>query len=58
MLFRMKERTFEEMENDLSDQKIFDMLIQIKGLSLLAPQYGIYTQSVHFILLTFHLVLF
>jgi hypothetical protein len=54
----MKERTFEEMENDLSNQKIFDMLIQIKGLSLLAPEYGIYTQSVHFILLTFHLVLF
>jgi len=54
----MKERTFEEMENDLSDQKIFDMLIQIKGLSLLAPEYGIYTQFVHFIIFTLHLFLF
>ena len=40
----MKDRTFEEMENDLSDQKMFDMMIQIKGLSLLSPEHGIYQE--------------
>ena len=42
--FRIKQRTFEEMEHDLSNEKIFDMTIEIKGLSLLLPEYGHYKQ--------------
>ena len=44
--FRMKERTSEEIQKDLLDKKIFDMTIEIKGLSLLSPENGIYTQFV------------
>ncbi|CAF4563753.1 unnamed protein product, partial [Rotaria sp. Silwood2] len=36
----IKQRTFQQMENDLSNKKIFDMTMQIKGLSLLLPEYG------------------
>lgn len=39
------------MEYDLSNKKIFDMIIEIKDLSLLLPEYGIYKQFVYFIIL-------
>ncbi|CAF0868513.1 unnamed protein product [Adineta ricciae] len=42
---KMKERTFAEIEKDLLNKKIFDMTIKIKGLSLLSPENGIYTQD-------------
>jgi len=47
-LFRIKQRKFEEMKEDLLNEKLFDMIIQIKGLSLLLPEYGIYKQFDYF----------
>jgi len=46
------------MEHDLSNEKIFDMKIEIKGLSLLLPEYGIYKQFVHFLFSSFLIYLF
>ncbi|CAF0860696.1 unnamed protein product [Rotaria sordida] len=40
-LSKIKKRTIEEMEQDLSQQKVFDMTIQLKGISLLLPKNGI-----------------
>ncbi|CAF0818142.1 unnamed protein product [Rotaria sordida] len=37
---QIKQRTFLQMEHDLSNKKIFDMTMQIKGLSLFLPEYG------------------
>ena len=48
VLFRIKQRKFEEMEEDLLNEKLFDLIIQIKGLSLLLPEYGIYKQFDYF----------
>jgi len=53
ILFRIKKRTYEEMEYDLSNEKMFDMTIEIKGLSLLLPEYGIYKQFVYLIIFLF-----
>lgn len=46
--FRRKERTFEQMEEQLSKGRIFDMTVQFKGLTLLLPELGFYTPLVHF----------
>ncbi|CAF3407571.1 unnamed protein product [Rotaria socialis] len=37
----IKRRTTEEMEQDFSGEKIFDMTIQLKGISLILPENGI-----------------
>ena len=46
------------MEEDLLNEKTFDMIIQIKGLSLLLPEYGIYKQFDYFKKILFILFLF
>jgi hypothetical protein len=53
--YRIKERTFEQMEEDLANKKLFDMTIEIKELSLLLPEYGLYTQFHYSIFLFLHL---
>ncbi|CAF3619599.1 unnamed protein product [Rotaria sp. Silwood1] len=41
---QIKRRTFQQMEYDLSNKKIFDMSMQVNGLSLLLPEYGYFKQ--------------
>ncbi|CAF3466630.1 unnamed protein product [Rotaria sp. Silwood1] len=41
-LSEIKRRTIEEMERDLSQSKIFDMTMQLKGISLILPENGIF----------------
>ncbi len=41
LLNRIKQRTIEEMEEDLSQAKVFDMTMQFKGMSLLLPANGV-----------------
>ncbi|CAF1307539.1 unnamed protein product [Rotaria sp. Silwood1] len=41
-LSQIKRRTIEEMERDLSQSKIFDMTMQLKGISLILPENGIF----------------
>ncbi len=53
--YRIKERTFEQMEEDLAKKKLFDMTIEIKELSLLLPEHGLYTQFHYSIFLFLHL---
>lgn len=55
VLFRIKQRKLEEMEEDLLNEKIFEMIIEIKGLSLLLPEDGIYKQFDYFHLVFFSL---
>ena len=40
VLRRIKRRTNDEMEDDLVQEKIFDMTIQLKGISLCLPENG------------------
>ncbi len=40
-MYRIKRRTNEEMEDDLSQEKVFDMNIQLKGISLILPENGV-----------------
>jgi hypothetical protein len=49
ILFRIKQRTIKEIEKDLSNEKIFEMTMQIKGLSLLSPEYGVFKQFAIFV---------
>ncbi len=39
--YRIKRRTTEEMEQDLDQEKNFDMKMQLKGISLLLPENGV-----------------
>ncbi|CAF0957019.1 unnamed protein product [Adineta steineri] len=50
----IKQRTREELEHDVFNQKIFDMTMQIKSLSLVSPEYGIYKQNSNIILIQFN----
>lgn len=50
MKFRRKERTFEQMVKDQSKEQIFDLIIQLKCLTLVLPEYGFYTPLIDFIL--------
>ncbi|CAF0799712.1 unnamed protein product [Adineta steineri] len=50
----IKQRTREELERDVFNQKIFDMTMQIKSLSLVSPEYGIYKQDSNIILIQFN----
>ena len=43
-LFRIKQRTLAQMENDLLYEKVFDMLIQLKDISIVLPENGFYEQ--------------
>jgi hypothetical protein len=50
VLYRLKRRTIEEMEQDLSREKVFDMTIQLRGISLLLPENGVadrYSSMIH-----------
>ncbi len=40
--FRIKEHKLNEMEEDLSCQKIFDMTIELKDTSIIFPENGFY----------------
>lgn len=40
-MYRIKQRSIEEMEEDLKHEKIFDMSIELKGISLILPENGI-----------------
>ncbi|CAF3445520.1 unnamed protein product [Rotaria socialis] len=42
---QIKQRTIKEIEKDLSNEKIFEMTMQIKGLSLLSPEYGVFKHN-------------
>ncbi len=44
LLFRLKRRTFMEMEQDFPSKKIFDLKMNLKEASFLLPQYGVYQQ--------------
>ena len=55
-LFRVKQRQDEEMEIDLSLEKQFDMIIELKEILIVLPKNGIYYQyftKLHFILFIF-----
>jgi len=41
LLYRIKRRTIEEMEQDLSREKIFDMTMHLRGISLILPENGV-----------------
>ncbi|CAF4169559.1 unnamed protein product, partial [Adineta steineri] len=41
ILSQIKRRTNEEMEHDVSQEKVFDMTIELKGISLVLPQNGV-----------------
>ncbi|CAF2148160.1 unnamed protein product [Rotaria magnacalcarata] len=42
---QIKQRTIKEIEKNLSNEKIFEMTMQIKGLSLLSPEYGVFKHN-------------
>jgi hypothetical protein len=44
LLFRIKRRTFLEMEQDFPYKKIFDLKMDLKGASFVLPEYGVYQQ--------------
>jgi hypothetical protein len=44
LLYRTERRTTEEMEQDLSREKFFDLTMELKGISLLLPENGVLYQ--------------
>jgi hypothetical protein len=43
-LFRIKQRTYAQMENDLFFEKVFDMTIELKAISIIFPEKGVYKE--------------